>query len=1208
MNNNSEENNFIQNAFKSIAEKGLFPIKVLLKYAFKVVGKPLIFIIIAYLFLAASFEALFNSVGMRREYQSTSVDNMNKIEYINGEESYEVISLSAANRLVQAFYTYVSQDSAYYVMVSDDKTLYTAGEAAKKFGNGVTVTVNPSEIEDVAEDVVQEALKYVGKPYCYGAAGEIITEERFEELRSSNPENYETHVLNKQAFDCSGLIYYVFNRFGITLPRTASSQQLAGKEVELSEVQPGDLIFWGNPAYHVLMYIGNNQVIHAPDSWEYVRVDAYDMTRATNAVRIGGITSGESETTYKFGDKYNREYNFLLSPDFLYNMDHYLNKDFVYPEQFLKPVYADLDTFELKDLTDQWGEIDSDSTAYKVNSGDDYYTKDSGTVKEMWDYGFAPIMHYEKYEEVRNRVGGLTYAETWDYENQMIVERELTDADREADTVDEPVEGYPKDIWLIDKIITFAGAITSEIEYEYVDTGIPWEKTVTYENMVQVFDWVEVTEDGITRLEKQNERQEPRTFTYKYTGTIWEKTPRIKGELDTSNLVGFDYIQDYINNYKIMVPEDVLPDLDIEKRLAMKDNDLIIELQNLEEEDIESYFKENPSDDSGSIVITPDTDVGDNYADDYFVHYDLRQSSNVTEEQLEAYIINIVNGRDSLLMKQDGSGKTLAADFLLAGQTYNIDPIFLLAMAGNESGWGTSEICFAKNNFFGWGAADSDPMGGAEGWSTPEEGIMGFASQLKEEYLDAGQYTLWLMCHDPNTTWHNYNPYEHYPYTISSFMADIYNATGATPGGEFDTGYKYNSLDPYKWVAKAWDKIKINFYKVFDDKPKKYSDNHKVYENNIDDVDYEIVLRSILSYEEGKPMSAYDGYTEDDFIERLTLLFKNPLNQNNSSNTGNLSLGQKYFPEGYTKPVQVDELVILNGYGQKNDDGTIHYGVDVSTSSGVNVYAVANGKVVEVGENDSLGKYIVIEHSNNVKTVYGNLGEVKVSKKDEVAKGAVIGTTGNSSKDENFIGLHFEIKVNNTNDNPTWIFSSAENSGEINGVPLYLQYREPWSSHPYAGETIGYAGCGPTSMAMVASWAANNGKDVSAVDTNGDGVVDPKESADFATLQGYSAYMQGSYNTVVTDYVSYIGCTYTATTDSDLIMNALSNNKLVVFNVAGGVLSSSGHFFVGVGVKDGNVMLNDPGRETQSYVLSGTTYPISTILGETKNAYIIELK
>lgn len=62
-------------------------------------------------------------------------------------------------------------------------------------------------------------------------------------------------------FDCSGYTSYVFNQVGISLPRTAAQQQAHATPV--SNPQPGDLVFWGYPAWHVGIYAGNGMVYDA---------------------------------------------------------------------------------------------------------------------------------------------------------------------------------------------------------------------------------------------------------------------------------------------------------------------------------------------------------------------------------------------------------------------------------------------------------------------------------------------------------------------------------------------------------------------------------------------------------------------------------------------------------------------------------------------------------------------------------------------------------------------------------------------------------------------------------------------------------------------------------------------------------------------------------------------------------------------------------
>ena len=74
-------------------------------------------------------------------------------------------------------------------------------------------------------------------------------------------------------FDCSGLMQYVWREAGVNLPRTAAEQQQVGTMVSgESNLEPGDLVFFGSPAYHVGMYLGNGYMIDAPRTGENVQI------------------------------------------------------------------------------------------------------------------------------------------------------------------------------------------------------------------------------------------------------------------------------------------------------------------------------------------------------------------------------------------------------------------------------------------------------------------------------------------------------------------------------------------------------------------------------------------------------------------------------------------------------------------------------------------------------------------------------------------------------------------------------------------------------------------------------------------------------------------------------------------------------------------------------------------------------------------------
>jgi peptidoglycan DL-endopeptidase CwlO len=119
----------------------------------------------------------------------------------------------------------------------------TAPAAATTVGSSSGVT---------GDAVVQDAKEYLGVPYVWG--GESMS-----------------------GIDCSGLVQAAYGDLGITLPRVAEDQARMGTAVpSLAQAQPGDLLTFGDPAYHIAIYLGDNKLIESPEPGKTVHVtDVY---------------------------------------------------------------------------------------------------------------------------------------------------------------------------------------------------------------------------------------------------------------------------------------------------------------------------------------------------------------------------------------------------------------------------------------------------------------------------------------------------------------------------------------------------------------------------------------------------------------------------------------------------------------------------------------------------------------------------------------------------------------------------------------------------------------------------------------------------------------------------------------------------------------------------------------------------------------------
>ncbi|MDT0477759.1 C40 family peptidase [Streptomyces griseoviridis] len=90
------------------------------------------------------------------------------------------------------------------------------------------------------------------------------------------------------SWDCSGLVQAAFKQVGVSLPRVSQDQSTAGTQVSLSNLQPGDILYWGGAgsAYHVGVYVGDGMFVGAqnPSTGVVERPLSYDPP--TGAVRV----------------------------------------------------------------------------------------------------------------------------------------------------------------------------------------------------------------------------------------------------------------------------------------------------------------------------------------------------------------------------------------------------------------------------------------------------------------------------------------------------------------------------------------------------------------------------------------------------------------------------------------------------------------------------------------------------------------------------------------------------------------------------------------------------------------------------------------------------------------------------------------------------------------------------------------------------------
>ncbi len=113
-----------------------------------------------------------------------------------------------------------------------------------------------------AQIAVDTALAQLGKPYQSAGKG-------------------------PDSFDCSGLTGFAWKAAGVSIPHSSQAQYAGLPHVSMSEIAPGDLLFYGSPIHHVGVYVGNDQYVHAPQTGDVVKISSIFRSDFAGAARPG---------------------------------------------------------------------------------------------------------------------------------------------------------------------------------------------------------------------------------------------------------------------------------------------------------------------------------------------------------------------------------------------------------------------------------------------------------------------------------------------------------------------------------------------------------------------------------------------------------------------------------------------------------------------------------------------------------------------------------------------------------------------------------------------------------------------------------------------------------------------------------------------------------------------------------------------------------
>lgn len=167
------------------------------------------------------------------------------------------VSVDNVEGYIYRQYVSVSYQLSKAIAYSDDSTAVAASASAKS-------TSSSSTQSSVRSQMVAYAKQFLGNRYVYGG----------------------TSLTN--GTDCSGFTMRIYQKFGYSISRTSRSQATQGTAISVSQVKPGDLLFYnsGGAINHVAMYIGNGQIIHASNPKTGIKISNASYRQPCKAVRF----------------------------------------------------------------------------------------------------------------------------------------------------------------------------------------------------------------------------------------------------------------------------------------------------------------------------------------------------------------------------------------------------------------------------------------------------------------------------------------------------------------------------------------------------------------------------------------------------------------------------------------------------------------------------------------------------------------------------------------------------------------------------------------------------------------------------------------------------------------------------------------------------------------------------------------------------------
>lgn len=715
-------------------------------------------------------------------------------------------------------------------------------------------------------------------------------------------------------------------------------------------------------------------------------------------------------------DHYKREFLFNLNDHILLSLDDYIYEGhWRNPEQFIKPVAYNKDTFKLDKLVDSFGNVIVESEEEDIKTG----LKTGDMIKSVRDYGLASILKYnekEDYKQTLRVVGTYVAEEYWDDSAKEVKRRSINEP------FDLVMDGYPVPIDIIDKVITFTGEL--EYFYEYQDlffrelsAGLApadhenkplteYHYDTHYEPNCEM---VETTDPDTGEVTSEEVCGEPDVYVLRrYRSSDSRIVENIPVVIDTViEDKGQDYFHSYVDNFEAYIPIDTIND---EVLLDRIDYESFVF-------DAERMFDEEYGFEVGSRVNSKSYDKASQYFE--------KIKGYAEEFGIDPYIIvamiaqesggdSDVSGGIAQINFSEGDSKTASATNLYGekktiivnrGDEKNTDiaiQYMVIRFAQLLDYYGDQYKALQAYNF-GEGTMQEVEKASGSMWNTDmgwmvyrEDGRLNerpgthSASYGCIEYREIeGSYAFGDSCYIENVLTYYTGQDIKQPQTIGGAIVGFFK-------GLFEEMFPMTSEDK---IGEKIDFIPvINPQKSIDILKVATSFNSKSLFSDLGD------SAALSFYDSGFYQGIESSYYSYDDIVNMT--------------PGG---------EGFIWPAPDGVRHISSPFGYRihpiYKDLRHHNGIDIPLGMGQSVYAVADGTVVVSSFKGGYGYLVRISHGNGVETMYAHNSQLLVDAGDFVKQGQIIARAG-SSGDSTGPHIHFEIRVNNTPVDPMpWITS-----------------------------------------------------------------------------------------------------------------------------------------------------------------------------------------